>query len=170
MSIQASRRQFLQGDFRLKRPPIRPPWAAPEDAFTSHCTRCGECIAACPETLIRTGSGGYPELDFSLGACSFCGDCSAACKPGALRPSDLVIPWRSELSFEPSCLALQGIECRVCQEQCEQRAIRFAPTLRSVPQPRLDLALCNGCGACVAPCPGAAIKLTVTPEQGNQPS
>ncbi|MBR2003937.1 MAG: 4Fe-4S binding protein [Thermoguttaceae bacterium] len=33
--------------------PFRPPGALPEDAFSTHCARCGRCVAACPTRLLR---------------------------------------------------------------------------------------------------------------------
>jgi ferredoxin-type protein NapF len=42
---------------------------------------------------------------------------------------------------------------------CDAGAIRFKPTLGGVTSPALDLSLCTGCGACVAPCPTQAISM-----------
>jgi len=48
----------------------------------------------------------------------------------------------------------QEIPCNPCQAACPREAIRV-DTLTSVPV--LDEDKCNGCGTCVAPCPGLAI-------------
>jgi len=48
----------------------------------------------------------------------------------------------------------QEIPCNPCQAACPRQAIRV-DELTSVPV--LDEEKCNGCGSCVAPCPGLAI-------------
>ena len=48
----------------------------------------------------------------------------------------------------------QEIPCNPCQAACPREAIRV-DELTSVPV--LDEEKCNGCGSCVAPCPGLAI-------------
>jgi len=58
-----------------------------------------------------------------------------------------------------SCLALRGIVCRVCEEQCEARAIRIRLAVGGGASPTVAAALCTGCGACVAPCPAHAIAV-----------
>jgi ferredoxin len=42
---------------------------------------------------------------------------------------------------------------------CEARAIAFPPRLGGCSLPQIDPARCTGCGACVAPCPTAAIEI-----------
>ncbi|GAB4345362.1 MAG: ferredoxin-type protein NapF [Gammaproteobacteria bacterium] len=156
-----SRFDFLRGDFSGKRTPIRPPWACLETEFVEKCTRCDECVSACPEKIITTGRGGFPAIDFHLGECTFCGDCVVACKEGALHAVDGSFDdrsaWKNKASILTNCLALNGVECRVCGEQCESQAIRFQLVAGGVARPRIDHAACNGCGACVAPCPTDAV-------------
>jgi len=158
-----SRRQFLRGDLRGSRAGMRPPWALPEAAFTTQCTRCDDCIAACPTSLIARGSGGYPEMDFRRGGCDFCGKCVAACKAGAFRAeaSGSFGAWPHRAAVDARCLSAQGVVCRACGDHCEAAAIRFrlAPGGRSFAQ--VDLACCTGCGACVAVCPAGAMTMQV---------
>jgi ferredoxin-type protein NapF len=161
--VAVSRRQFLRGDLRGGRAGIRPPWALPEAAFTARCTRCDDCVAACPGALIARGSGGYPEIDFRRGGCDFCGKCLAACKAGALRtePPDRLPAWPHRAVVGSRCLSAQGVVCRACGDHCEARAIRFrlATAGRSLAQ--VDLARCTGCGACVGACPVQAVTMQV---------
>lgn len=158
-----SRRQFLRGDLRGSRVGIRPPWALPEAAFTARCTRCDDCIAACPASLIVRGSGGYPEMDFGRGGCTFCSECVAACKAGAFRPqaAGSLTAWAQRAAIGAGCLAARGVVCRACGDHCEARAIRFrlAPAGRSFAQ--VDLGRCTGCGACVGVCPVQAVTMQV---------
>lgn len=156
--VDAGRRAFFRG---LPRPRIenRPPWARPEQAFVDACTRCDDCLKACPTGILVPGDGGYPTVDFSRGECTFCGDCTRACASGALRPADSTTPWLLKAIVGPQCLQLHGSECRVCGDFCEPRAIRFLPQLSGTSQLTIDDTLCTGCGACQAPCPAQAIRL-----------
>jgi len=151
-----NRRQFLRGDFRGNNASIRPPWALDEGDFIEMCTGCGDCISACPESILITSSGGFPSVDFNHGECTFCRSCVDSCQPGALKVTDT--PWELLLNISESCLALKSIVCSVCAEQCEVRAIHFTPVIGGVSQPNIDSERCNGCGACVHSCPGASIS------------
>lgn len=168
MAHEISRRQFLRGDIQDRYAPIRPPWALGETDFVARCDRCGDCIDACHENVLKAGSGRYPEVDFSMDACAFCGDCVRACTRGALGPDTEQPPWMLSLAIHDNCLARNGTECRVCGEQCEFAAIRFIPVLRSVPRPHLEAGQCTGCGACVGPCPAGAISLSANNSEGKQ--
>ncbi len=59
-----SRRGLLKGRIGRSRERVRPPWSRPGREFTSRCTRCSDCIEACPEKIIVVGDGGFPEVDF----------------------------------------------------------------------------------------------------------
>ncbi len=158
-----SRGDFLRGDFQGARIPIRPPWAIEESAFVERCTRCDVCIEACPEGIVSRGRGGYPDVDFTRGECTFCAQCVAVCEPRALRaPREGATPdnaWPIKAAIQAHCLALNRVECRVCDEQCEARAIRFRLVAGAVATPDVDNAICNGCGACVAACPVGAVAM-----------
>jgi formate hydrogenlyase subunit 6/NADH:ubiquinone oxidoreductase subunit I len=58
-----------------------------------------------------------------------------------------------------NCLALNRIVCRSCAEACAPRAIGFEVAAGGVSTPRVDSALCNGCGDCHRACPVSAITL-----------
>ncbi|WP_410498601.1 ferredoxin-type protein NapF [Chitinibacter sp. S2-10] len=160
MPVDLSRRNLLFG----RKPPaqavevFRPPWAVAQ--FTDQCTRCGECLSACPAQIIVSGSGGFPEVDFARGECTFCGECRDSCQPKALNST--APTWAIHARIDSSCLAQSGIECRVCGESCTPGAIRFQLQAGKVAQPQLALDLCTGCGACIAPCPSSAIKMIQT--------
>jgi len=71
--------------------------------------------------------------------------------------------WQLSPSIKENCLALNRVVCRSCAEQCDQQAIRFRPAPGGVSRPELNSEQCNGCGACIAPCPVAAIELNSLP-------
>lgn len=163
--MDARRRSILRGRWAdaaacAPAPPARPPWALrPDDAFTLACTRCSDCVRACPENVLAVGDGGYPVISFAAAGCSLCGDCRRVCAPGALQGEapQLAFSWRAHI--EDACLARHGVECRICGDACELRALRFVPTHGSVAEPQLQLSSCTGCGACVAVCPAGAVAL-----------
>ena len=162
MSASISRAQFLRGDFTGRVNIVRPPWATVEELFLEACDGCGDCLRVCPEQILRVGRAAYPEVDFTRGGCSFCGDCVRACSRGALDESALQ-PWGHRVAIVDGCLALQGVECRSCGDQCEPRAIRFRPRVGAVARPQLDMDDCNGCGACISACPASALRIVRGP-------
>jgi ferredoxin-type protein NapF len=150
----------LRGRIRPVSPAQRPPWALDEVAFIERCTRCDACIKACPSAILVHADGAYPSVDFSHGECTFCGECVRSCEPAALiRRSDDAAAWSLQVRIDDKCLAMGGVECRVCGEACPTGAIRFRPRLGGVALPALTLERCNGCGACFAPCPVRAITV-----------
>jgi len=152
--------QFLRGDFSGRNAALRPPWALGQAAFVSRCDGCGHCVAACPTHILRTGRGGYPEVDFSSGECLFCRDCVAACRPGALQERAGEAPWSLRASIDAeACVAYRGVECRSCFDPCEPRAIRMQARVGGAAIPELEATNCNGCGACYALCPVRAVSL-----------
>jgi ferredoxin-type protein NapF len=164
MELQISRRRFLRGALR-EPPELRPPGARAEAAFLAACTRCGECITACPTGIVVAGSGGFPRVHFALGECTFCGACARACSPGVLAlwsetPDDAPErAWTLNAAIGERCLARAQVVCRTCAEACPSGAIRFGYAAGAVPVPSIDFARCTGCGACYGPCPTAAIEI-----------
>lgn len=150
------RRAFLRGRVRVQAHPLRPPWAHAELSFVDACTRCGDCLAACPEKILVAADGGFPEIDFTRGGCTFCGECVSACAAGALsrEASTRAIVAR----VDDGCLAGRGVHCQSCRDVCEPEAVRFEYR-HSVPVPQIDFDACSGCGACVASCPADAISM-----------
>ena len=154
-----SRRQFLRGRFSSRHLPLRPPWALAEEAFLAACTRCGDCVRACPQGIL-VEDGGYPRVEFGKGECTFCSDCVAACTAGALRRAPGRLPWQllPKVS-EEDCLAGRGVVCRACGDACATAAISFQMRPGGAALPKIDPARCIGCGGCVAPCPARAVEV-----------
>ena len=156
------RSSLLAGDLLGSCAPARPPWALPERAFREACTGCGRCIEACPESILVAGRARCPSVDFRAGGCTFCGACADACGDGAIVRAGGASPWALVASIGAECLALAGVVCSACADACDRRAIRFRPAIGAAPRPALDALACNGCGACVAPCPASAIRVEET--------
>jgi ferredoxin-type protein NapF len=156
--VDVGRRGFLRGRPRPKAE-IRPPWARPEAEFIDRCTRCNDCLKACPQGILVEGDGGFPKVDFSRAECTFCGDCVSACQPQALLRREGQAAWSHKPVISATCLPKQGVECRVCGDFCDVRAIRFTPRPGGNPLPEILAESCTGCGACLAPCPVQAIAI-----------
>ena len=78
---------------------IRPPYAITELDFLLACTRCNDCVTACPHDVIfplsaRVGvkAMGTPALDLLNKGCHLCSDwpCVQACGEGALNLPELI--------------------------------------------------------------------------------
>ncbi|HTN30352.1 MAG TPA: ferredoxin-type protein NapF [Pseudomonas sp.] len=160
--MDASKRRFFSAGLSV--PGARPPWAVAEPLFIERCDRCDACISACAPRILRAGSGGFPVIDFSATGCTLCGACLEACTRDALLGDSAREPFPWQAAIGTQCLAQHGVECRLCAESCEAGAIRFRPRLGGIAQPELDTEHCNGCGACVAPCPVGCITTPLKEE------
>lgn len=157
-----SRRGFLTG---RQAPAFRPVPPGVDMASLTACTGCGDCVSACPQDILLV-SDGRVAVDFSLGECTFCNACADACPEPvfaaiaadqpAVQPA--ARPVMSHIAaISDACLARQSVTCMSCRDACPEEAIRFAPRAGGPFLPVLDASLCSGCGACIAPCPTAAI-------------
>lgn len=145
-------------------PVFRPPGAIDEFQFLSGCTRCGDCITACPYTAIRNaperlGSvAGTPIIEADTAACMMCEDfpCIRSCKPGVLTKTIPPIMGTARVT-EHLCLAHHHTTCTVCSERCP---VEGAITVTSG-KPTVNENTCTGCGVCryVCPAPENAILL-----------
>ncbi len=157
-----SRAQFLRGDIGGKHRPLRPPWALDEYAFTETCSRCGECIKQCEQQILIEARGKFPVVEFKRGECTFCEACVNACEPGALRiesAEQRESPWGLEVQVNQDCVTHKGVVCQICGDQCLERVFRFRPRVGGAVQMEMSLEKCNGCGACIAPCPVSALSM-----------
>lgn len=154
---------------------IRPPYAIAELEFLLSCTRCVECIAACPHEVIfplaaRLGAdvAGTPALDLLNKGCQLCQEwpCVTACKTGALKRSQETedagvdqLPRLARVKIDRNaCLPYQGPECGVCVGACPvPGALRLQQE-----RPVIDEAVCTGCALCREACivEGKAIQVT----------
>ena len=163
--VNLSRRGLFRGRLSAPKAGIQLPWSVSWDEFVADCTRCGDCLAACPEQILVNGEGGFPVVDFQRGECTFCTECVTVCKAPLFRPTS-ESPWHYKAHIEANCLATAQVFCQRCQDSCEQQAIRFSPQLGRVPTPSIHTESCNGCGACVADCPVGSIRVGA-PHEGS---
>ena len=164
---KAAKTVVEQGDARVTARAsrwIRPPYAIAELEFLLTCTRCSDCITACPHAVIfplaaRCGAevAGTPALDLLHKGCHLCADwpCVSACQTGALqRPpeqnaSEAQLPVLARIKINTAtCLPYQGPECGVCVAVCPvPGALRLQQE-----RPVIDDTLCTGCALCREAC------------------
>lgn len=153
-----NRRNFIHGQIKPPRQPVRPPWSS-ETSIREHCETCGFCAKQCPEGIIVLNKTGFPQVDFSRGECTFCEACAKSCPADVFSRTEHR-PWTLALSLVQGCFAAEGIFCRSCGDACPERAIRFEAKLGGIAALRIDDDACTGCGACISVCPRDVLSLT----------
>ena len=135
-----------------------------EAEFLAGCTQCLDCARDCPHDAIRPAgerlgaARGTPVIDAAQAPCHSCVDrpCAAACEAGVISSEG-----RGQMGtarvVDHSCLAVAGVGCSACVEQCP---VPGAIELERG-RPRIDPERCTGCGVCfyVCPAPQKAILL-----------
>lgn len=127
---------------------LRPPGAVQEDLFLERCTKCGDCIEACPhdaieQLLIQETPAIYP----GEAPCQLCEDfpCVNSCETEALEPLKNHSDVRMGLAKVSRNVCTAGNGCNACVSKCPTEAISmdFGEFLVAV-----DERLCVGCGIC----------------------
>lgn len=146
-------------------PTLRPPGSLAEGRFTGVCVRCGNCAQACPAHIIQPdlagGLAGFlaPRLSFAGDYCrEDCHRCHQVCPSGAITRLSLPEKRRAIIGTAQvdldTCLMALGRECNACIQHCPYEAIAIASDGDAFSsRPQVDLARCNGCGACELACP-----------------
>jgi len=136
----------------------RPPGAVAEGQFLASCTRCGDCVTACPPNAIQwapPASGeqraGTPYIDPIRQPCVMCTDtpCITACDPGVLR-MELPHVMADARIDTTACLPWNGQPCSLCIDQCP---VAGAIDVDESARPTINPTACTGCGVCVQVCP-----------------
>jgi len=135
---------------------IRPPFAKNELDFLLLCTRCDDCISACPHNVIfplpfSRGAevAGTPALDLLNKGCHLCADwpCVNACEPNALSQSDL----NTEVETDGSMHQAGGLETESATLVEEVMPPKLAEVM--IDQQHCLPYLGPECGACRGSCP-----------------
>ena len=151
-------------------PLIRPPGAITERQFLQACTRCDECLHACPKDAIQRVPkkmgfliAGSPYIDPKKIPCVMCTDlpCIPACPDGALiRPPNndrLEVNMGYAILDKKNCQAYGDTFCQQCVIDCP---IPGAIIQRD-DKPIIDKNTCTGCGVCVLSCSTVNIPLAI---------
>jgi ferredoxin-type protein NapG len=141
---------------------LRPPGAVEEALFLERCTRCGDCLPACPFGSIKKDpADGYPVLFANESPCFLCDDfpCVAACATEALVPLGARAEVRMGLAVvnQAMCTADQG--CRFCLAKCPTEALSVIGF--EDPYPLVDQEKCVGCGICEQVCETVNDKVAI---------
>ena len=144
---------------------LRPPGAVGEVEFADRCTKCADCLKACPfGSIVAHPKDGFPIIFADLAPCHLCEDlpCIAACATDAL----VSVASRGEVAMglavvsHRDCTAGQG--CHACVSQCPTQALAmdFVEYRLSVTAER-----CVGCGLCEHTCKTVndRVAIRVTP-------
>jgi ferredoxin-type protein NapF len=158
MQTELNRADLIRGRFAGTTQALRPPYAIAEKQFVQLCDGCDDCRDACESDVIGFDAHGYPILLFGEAECTFCEACATACPTGALSLEE-ARPWNVLAHIKPSCLSLNGVTCRSCEEGCGDDAIQFKLMTggRALPVP--DPGRCTGCGKCAVVCPNQSIDM-----------
>jgi ferredoxin-type protein NapG len=137
---------------------IRPPGALIEKEFIALCTKCDECLKACPHYSIRRLNkdfdiaDGTPIIVPDETPCYLCEDfpCIRACKEGALievKDKEGVGMGKAYIN-ESNCMAWGAQFCEHCVRNCPIPGAIFQDENR----PIVDKEKCVGCGICENVC------------------
>lgn len=134
----------------LSRQAARPPFAVDESLFLRLCDGCGLCASACPSQII-TMENGVAAIDISYAACDLCGRCQQACPTLAL--AEQTAHTGLVATIANSCENMYGF-CDSCESSCPYSALVWQEDAK----PRIDTALCKGCGQCAQSCYNSMIS------------
>ncbi len=157
---------------------LRPPFARPEPEFLERCTRCDDCIAACPHDVIfklpaRYGIevAGTPAMDLANRGCHLCEDwpCVTACEPHALAlPApelDEGVPPLAKLQIDTDvCLPYSGPECGA---GADSGPVPGALEWKDGVRPHINQDICAGCALCREACILTPKAITISAATGE---
>jgi ferredoxin-type protein NapG len=172
--------------YEWKEPPrlLRPPGALPELDFAATCSRCGDCVRACPAQCIvldESEAGGLPHIKARTSPCVICDDlsCMKACPTGALQmvADRFHINMGYAVADHSQCLRGEaheydqetgepintGEDCRVCVSMCPigEKALGL-DQYHGMVEVREG---CTGCGVCERVCPTTPAAIYVEPTE-----
>lgn len=151
-------------------PLLRPPGAISERAFLKACTKCDDCMHACPKDAIqrvpRTMGfliAGTPYIDPKKVPCVMCDGlpCIPACPEGALAPvpgGPMDVEMGYAILNKNNCQAYGHTFCQQCVIDCP---IPGAITQNREQQPTFHRDICTGCGVCVRSCSTVNIPVAI---------
>ena len=130
---------------------LRPPGAVGEAIFLERCTKCSDCMKACPHESIVIHQDGTPVIYPDQMPCYLCDDtpCIAACATEALLPVGSVTEARMGVAVINHRLCTAGQGCHACVSKCPTDALTM-----DFDAQRLVVAVerCVGCGMCEHVC------------------
>ncbi|MZH14918.1 MAG: 4Fe-4S dicluster domain-containing protein [Nitrospinae bacterium] len=149
-------------------PVLRPPGAITEKAFLQACSRCDECIHACPKDAIQRAPKkmGFlihntPYIDPMRNPCVMCTElpCIPACPDGALLPVQELtdVSMGYAILDKKKCQAYGDTFCQQCVIDCPVPGAIYQVNNKPV----IDKNTCTGCGVCMRSCSTVNIPLAI---------
>lgn len=131
---------------------LRPPGAVEEALFLERCTKCNDCVKACPHgSIVLHQVDATPVIFPDQIPCYLCEDlpCIAACATDALLPVEGHEHVRMGLAVVSHRLCTAGQGCHACVSKCPTEALMmdFETQRLAVTKER-----CVGCGICEQIC------------------
>ena len=149
-------------------PLLRPPGAISEKQFLQSCSRCDECIHACPKDAIvrapkKMGFLVYntPYIDPMRNPCVMCTDlpCISAC------PDKALLPVQELTDVNMGYAILDKKKCQAYGETFCQQCVIDCPVPGAITQkndkPIINKNICTGCGVCMRSCSTVNIPLAI---------
>lgn len=150
---------------------LRPPGAVEESDFLERCTKCGDCLEACPYDAICHHSRDQTPIIFQeKSPCRLCEDfpCIRACETEAL----LLVGGPTQVHMGLAVVSHQdctaGHGCNACVSKCPTQAISMDfSSFRVI----IDDHNCVGCGICQHICKSVndRVAIKVVPSRMESP-
>lgn len=131
---------------------LRPPGAVEEPLFLERCTKCSDCVTACPPHAITVHTtDGTPVLYADQSPCLLCEDfpCVSACRTDALLPVEHSRQVRMGVAVISHRLCTAGQGCHACVSRCPTDALAMDFESLSL---TVKAEACVGCGMCEMVC------------------
>jgi ferredoxin len=154
-----------------KKFPVSPPGSQSIAQFTSSCTACHLCVAACPTQVLQPSFLEYgflgimqPRMDYHTSFCNYeCVICSEVCPTGAIKNILLETKKLNQLGkavfVKDNCIVYtEETACGACSEHCPTKAVDMLEPHKNLKAPKLNDKICIGCGACEYACPTKPYK------------
>ncbi|MDC8449097.1 MAG: 4Fe-4S binding protein [Nitrospira sp.] len=168
-TVRAAHELVKQADGLPTEPPpaptrrdwLRPPGAVGEQLFLERCTRCNDCVTACPPgAIVAHQEDGTPVLFADQSPCLLCEDlpCIAACETDALLPVVGVNHVHMGIAAVSHRFCTAGQGCHACVSKCPTDALvmDFASLHLSVVEEA-----CVGCGMCEMVCKTVSDRVAI---------
>ncbi|MBI5316901.1 MAG: 4Fe-4S binding protein [Nitrospirae bacterium] len=159
-TVKAARELVKQAEGVPAEPPpppmrmdwLRPPGAVEEPLFLERCTKCNDCVTACPPGAIAAHPrDGTPVLFADQSPCLLCEDlpCITACETEALLPVEGITHVRMGIATVSHRLCTAGQGCHACVSKCPTDALSMDVAFLHL---SVVKEACVGCGMCEMVC------------------